>query len=158
MDLQLAIGQPLPALPYLATNQRQGQLRDFVGQNLVIYFYPKDNTPGCTHESKDFRDHYAQFQQANTQIVGVSCDTLASHERFKQKWSLPFELIADTNRQLCQAFGVINQKSLFGKSFLGIVRSTFLFDQQGHLQQVWRKVKTQGHAAEVYQAALKLNK
>ena len=153
MDARLELGHPLPALPFIATTQQQGVLTDFVGQNLVIYFYPKDNTPGCTHESKDFRDHFNMFQHANTKILGVSCDSLSSHERFKAKWSLPFDLITDADRRLCQAFGVINPKTLFGKSFLGIVRSTFLFDQQGVLRQVWRKVKTQGHAAAVLEAA-----
>lgn len=157
MDTQLDLGHSLPALEYIATNQQQGKLTDFIGQNLVIYFYPKDHTPGCTHESKDFRDHYRQFQQVNTQILGVSADNLRSHERFKEKWSLPFELIADTERQLCNTFGVMNPKILFGKSVFGIVRSTFLFDQQGVLRRVWRKVKTTGHAEAVLTAAQELH-
>ncbi len=152
METRLELGHPIPALSYIATNQQQGQLADFIGQNLVIYFYPKDHTPGCTHESKDFRDHFAQFQQAHTQILGVSADNLRSHERFKKKWNLPFELIADTKRPLCNAFGVMNPKVLFGKSVFGIVRSTFLFDQHGILRQVWRKVKTAGHAEAVLKA------
>ncbi len=122
---------------------------DTLGKYLVLYFYPKDNTPGCTNESKNFRDLYADFQKLNTEIVGVSRDTLASHNRFKEKHQLPFTLISDTDSKVCDLFKVIKEKSMFGKTALGLVRSTFLFDPKGKLLQEWRKVKVAGHAEEV---------
>lgn len=126
--------------------------KDAIGKYLILYFYPKDNTPGCTNESKDFRDLYAQFQKLNAEIVGVSRDSLASHKKFKDKYQLPFTLIADTDSKVCNIFKVIKEKSMFGKTALGLVRSTFLFDPQGNLLQEWRKVKVAGHAEEVLAA------
>lgn len=122
---------------------------DTLGKYLVLYFYPKDNTPGCTNESKDFRDLYADFQKLNTEIVGISRDTLASHNKFKEKHQLPFTLISDTDSKVCDLFKVIKEKSMFGRTALGLVRSTFLFDPKGKLLQEWRKVKVAGHAEEV---------
>lgn len=122
---------------------------DTLGKYLVLYFYPKDNTPGCTNESKDFRDLYADFQKLNTEIVGISRDTIASHNKFKEKHQLPFTLISDTDSKVCDLFKVIKEKSMFGRTALGLVRSTFLFDPKGKLLQEWRKVKVAGHAEEV---------
>src|SRR5882757_2230365 len=126
------------------------------GRKLVIYFYPKDMTSGCTRESQDFRDQHAAFRKAGTQIVGVSRDSVASHEKFKEKEQLPFALLSDTDEQLCKLFDVIKEKSLYGRKYLGIERSTFLLDASGVLRNEWRKVKVPGHAEEVLEAAQSL--
>jgi peroxiredoxin Q/BCP len=119
----------------------------------VIYFYPRDNTPGCTKEGEAFRDLYPQFKKAGVQIVGVSPDSLASHEKFKQKMNFPFELLADEDRSVCMLFEVFKEKSLYGRKFMGVERSTFLVDATGVLRQEWRKVKVPGHAEAVLAAA-----
>ena len=124
-------------------------LSDHRGKKVVLYFYPKDNTPGCTNESIAFRDAIHEFTSANTVIFGISRDTLKSHDRFKEKLELPFELIADTEELLCQQFDVIKQKMMYGKQVRGIERSTFLIDEQGQLVHEWRKVKVADHVAEV---------
>jgi peroxiredoxin Q/BCP len=136
---------------FAATQIPSGQLADFQGQNVVLYFYPKDATPGCTNEAKEFAALHAQFQQLNAVILGVSKDNMASHERFKKKHNLPFELIADTNGEIAEMFQVFKEKSMFGKTFMGIVRSTFLIDPQGIIVAEWRGVKVAGHAQEVLQ-------
>ena len=123
------------------------------GEKLVIYFYPKDMTSGCTLESQQFRDLHAAFRRANTRVIGVSRDSMASHEKFKNKESLPFELLADEDEKLCGLFDVIKEKSLYGRKYMGIERSTFLIDAEGVLRREWRKVKVPGHAQEVLQAA-----
>ncbi|MFD1259054.1 peroxiredoxin [Entomomonas asaccharolytica] len=133
------------------------KLSDLKGKNIVIYFYPKDNTPGCTTEGQNFRDLYQQFQQANTIIFGVSRESIKSHENFKAKQEFPFELISDPEEQLCKLFDVIKLKKLYGKEYMGIDRSTFLIDKEGILRQEWRKVKVEGHAEEVLKAAQALN-
>ncbi|AVL71264.1 MULTISPECIES: peroxiredoxin [Oligella] len=133
------------------TNEGTIHLKDFAGKYLVLYFYPKDNTPGCTNESKDFRDHYDAFTALNAEIVGVSRDSLKSHQNFIDKHNLPFELIADTEETLCQQFDVIKEKNMFGKIGRGIERSTFLINPKGVLIAEWRKVKVAGHVAEVLQ-------
>ncbi len=122
------------------------------GQWSVIYFYPKDATPGCTREGKDFRDAYAEFQTLNCEVYGVSRDKLPAHERFKEKQTFPFDLISDTDSELCNAFDVIKEKNIFGKKVLGIVRSTFLINPDGEIVREWRKVKVSGHVEEVLQA------
>ncbi|UYZ84852.1 peroxiredoxin [Entomomonas sp. E2T0] len=129
------------------------KLADFKGKNVVIYFYPKDNTPGCTTEGQNFRDLYAEFQKANTVIFGVSRESIKSHENFKAKQEFPFELISDPEEELCKLFDVIKLKKLYGKEYMGIDRSTFLIDKEGILRQEWRKVKVDGHAEEVLKAA-----
>ena len=131
------------------TNDGTISLKDFNGKYLVLYFYPKDNTPGCTNESKDFRDQYASFNSLNAEIVGVSRDSLKSHQNFIDKYELPFELIADTDEQLCNQFDVIKDKNMFGKIGRGIERSTFLINPKGVLIAEWRKVKVAGHVDEV---------
>lgn len=129
---------------------------DDLSQGLVVLFvYPKDNTPGCTMEARDFRDHYESFQEIGVQIFGLSKDSIASHERFAEKQCLPFSLISDPDLQLLQALGVWKEKSMYGKTFLGIERSTFLF-RDGELIQEWRKVKVRGHVQEVLAACQKL--
>jgi len=124
-------------------------LASLKGKNVIIYFYPKDNTPGCTQEGQDFRDHYAEFQAANTVIFGVSRDSLRVHTNFKAKHEFPFELISDPDESLCKQFGVIKLKKLYGKEHMGIERSTFLINTEGVLIKEWRKVKVKIHIAEV---------
>lgn len=126
---------------------------DINAKAIVLYFYPKDNTPGCTQESNDFKALYPQFRKAGIEIIGVSRDKLTSHEKFKQKFDLPFALISDEQETLCKLFDVIKPKVMFGKKVKGIERSTFLFDDTGKLCQQWRKVKVKGHAQEVLETA-----
>lgn len=151
------LNQPIENFTAQATSGKTVQLADLAGKNVVLYFYPKDNTPGCTTESQDFRDLHEQFSAANTLIFGVSRDTLRVHENFKAKHSFPFELISDGEEALCKQFDVIKLKKLYGKEHLGIERSTFLIDSSGVLRHEWRKVKVAGHAAEVLAAAQALN-
>ncbi len=139
-----------------ATGDRELKLSDFMGQALVVYFYPRDNTPGCTRQGQDFRDRYADFQAAGCAVVGVSRDTLASHEKFADKQSFPFPLLADSEEKLCREFDVIQEKNMYGKKVMGIERSTFLFDASGKLVREWRKVRVPGHVDEVLKAAREL--
>ena len=132
------------------------RLKDALGGPLVIYFYPKDMTSGCTRESQDFRDLHARFRKAGVHIVGVSRDSVASHEKFKSKEDLPFELLSDADEKVCKAFDVIKEKTLYGRKYLGVERSTFLLDSAGVLRREWRKVKVPGHAEEVLEAAKSL--
>lgn len=132
-----------------ATGGKTFQLSDYVGKNLVIYFYPKDSTPGCTTQGIQFRDAYAEFQALNTEIFGISRDSLKSHENFKAKFSFPFELLSDAEELACSLFNVIKMKNMYGKQVRGIERSTFVIDKEGKLVKEWRGVKADGHAAEV---------
>lgn len=150
-------GNPVPDFQWEATSNQKGHLSDFAGKNVVIYFYPKDSTPGCTLEGQDFRDAFAQFQALDTVILGVSRDSLKSHENFKCKQAFPFELISDKDETLCNLFDVIKQKSMYGKQVRGIERSTFLIDRKGVLRQEWRKVSVKGHVAEVLDAVKSLD-
>ena len=127
-------------------------LKNYIGKNIIIYFYPRDNTPGCTSEGEDFRDNYKSFVKKNTVIFGVSRDTVQSHENFKKKFNFPFELISDTEETICNLFKVIKEKSMYGKKYMGIERSTFLIDTNGKLIEEWRKVKVKGHVEEVLSA------
>ena len=129
------------------------RLKEAAGAKLVLYFYPRDNTSGCSREAEGFRDLQAAFRKAGTTILGVSPDTLASHQKFKAKLKLPFELLADPERKVCTLFDVIQQKSMYGRKFLGVERSSFLLDAAGVLRHEWRKVRVDGHAAEVLTAA-----
>ena len=131
---------------------------DARGANLVIYFYPKDSTPGCTREGQDFRDNYSKFRRNKTLVVGVSRDSIASHEKFKAKQDFPFELLSDADETLCRLFDVIKEKNMYGRKVLGIERSTFLIDAAGKLQREWRKVKVDGHGDEVLEAIRELNR
>lgn len=139
-----------------ATGDKTIRLKDLRGQNVVIYFYPKDSTPGCTTEGRDFSALHAKFRRANTVILGVSRDSIASHEKFKAKQGFKFDLLSDPDEVLCKKFDVIHEKSLYGRKFMGVVRSTFLIDADGKLRQEWRKVKVKGHAEEVLEAAKSL--
>jgi len=148
-----ATGSTLDNFTRLATGGQDISLSDLRGQNVVLYFYPKDNTPGCTTEGGDFRDHFEDFKSANTVILGVSRDTIRKHENFKTKYSFPFELLSDEDESLCKQFDVIKLKKNYGKEYMGIERSTFLIDAQGVLVREWRGVKVPGHVEEVLQAA-----
>ncbi len=135
-----------------ATGDKTVSLKGLRGQNVVIYFYPKDSTPGCTTEGRDFSALHGRFKRANTVVLGVSRDSLASHEKFKEKQGFRFDLISDPDEKLCRKFDVIREKNLYGRKFMGIERSTFLIDDSGKLRREWRKVKVKGHAEEVLQA------
>ncbi len=148
--------QPVPDFSADATDQQTIQLSALRGSRVVIYFYPKDSTPGCTTEGQDFRDLYPDFSELNTRIFGVSRDKMRSHENFKAKQQFPFQLISDPEEQLCKLFDVIKLKKLYGKEHLGIERSTFLIDEQGVLRREWRKVKVKGHVQEVLEAVRQL--
>lgn len=132
-----------------ATSGLSFKLSDYIGKNLVIYFYPKDSTPGCTTQGVDFRDAYADFQATDTEIFGVSRDSLKSHENFKAKFTFPFELLSDSEELACNLFDVIKMKNMYGKQVRGIERSTFIIDKNGVLVHEWRKVKVKEHVKEV---------
>jgi peroxiredoxin Q/BCP len=150
---KVAVGKKIPAFSSLVTGGGNWKSSAAAGKNLVIYFYPRDNTPGCTKEGEAFRDLAPAFEKANTAILGVSPDSLASHEKFKAKFGFPFELLSDEEQQLCQLFDVYKEKSLYGRKYMGVERSTFLIDASGVLRQEWRKVKVPGHAEAVLEAA-----
>ena len=153
----LAIGDTVPDFSAPATSDLNFKLSDYKGKsNLVIYFYPKDSTPGCTTEGQDFRDLHDQFKSHDTEIFGVSKDTMKRHDNFKAKQSFTFELISDVDEEVCNLFNVIQLKKLYGKEYMGIVRSTFLIDKEGVLRQHWDKVRVKGHAAEVLEAVKEL--
>lgn len=153
---QVKTGNRVPDFSLPTTGGGTWKLEDAAGRKLVVYFYPRDLTSGCTREAQDFRDLYAAFRRAGTEVVGVSRDTVASHERFTAKESLPFPLLADTDERVCRMFDVIKPKSLYGRKYLGVERSTFLLDGAGKLRQEWRKVKVPGHAEAVLEAARSL--
>ncbi|WP_300725398.1 peroxiredoxin [Pseudomonas sp.] len=155
--MAVAIDQPVSDFQIPATGEKTVSLSALKGQQVVIYFYPKDSTPGCTTEGQGFRDHYAEFQAANTVVFGVSRDSLKSHENFKAKQGFPFELLSDKDEALCQLFDVIKLKKLYGKEYLGVDRSTFLIDKDGVLRHEWRGVKVPGHVEAVLEQAKQLN-
>jgi thioredoxin-dependent peroxiredoxin len=145
-------GTKLPNVTLPASGGKDIALADYKGKPLVIYFYPKDNTPGCTQEGIDFRDLYKDFRKAGAEVLGVSRDSVRSHENFIEKYKLPFPLLSDPDEVACKAFDVIREKSLYGRKYMGVDRSTFLFDKAGALKQEWRGVKVKGHAEEVLAA------
>jgi len=147
----MKIGDKLPKLTLPASGGKDIKLATN-GKPLVLYFYPKDNTPGCTQEGIDFRDLYKNFRKAGAEILGVSRDSVRSHENFIEKYGFPFPLLSDGDELACKAFDVIREKSLYGRKYLGVDRSTFLFDRGGALVREWRGVKVKGHAAEVLEA------
>ena len=149
---EITIGKKIPNFKALATGDQEINLSDFKGKTVVIYFYPKDNTPGCTQEGQDFRDNYSKFKRAKAVVLGVSRDSVKVHTNFKAKHKFPFELLSDTDETLCKLFDVIKLKNMYGKKVLGIERSTFLIDGKGVLREEWRKVKVKGHAEEVLSA------
>lgn len=150
--MSLEVGDKVPNVKLPATGGKDISLRDYKGKKLVVYFYPKDNTPGCTQEGQDFRDLYKDFQKAGAEIVGISKDSLRSHENFVAKYNFPFPLLSDTEQRACDSFGAIVEKTMYGKKYMGIDRCTWLFDAKGVLKQVWRGVRVKGHAAEVLEA------
>ena len=148
----VSIGKKVAGFTLPATSGNNLSLEDFKGRNLVLYFYPKDSTPGCTVEGQNFRDNHERFRRHNTAILGVSRDSLKAHENFKTKQGFPFDLLSDQNEILCRQFDVIHEKNMYGRKFLGLVRSTFLIDRQGILVKEWRKVRVKGHVDEVLEA------
>ena len=149
---KVTIGKKVPAFSAIATGDKKIKSADLKGKNIVIYFYPKDSTPGCTLEGQDFRDNIRKFSSRKTVILGVSKDSLESHEKFKAKQKFSFDLLSDEDEKLCQLFDVIKEKNMYGKKFMGIERSTFLIDEKGVLRNEWRKVKVKGHVDEVLEA------
>ena len=156
--MAVVIDTPVADFQAPATSGQTFSLAGLNGKQVVNYFYPKDSTPGCTTEGQGFRDHYAAFQAANTEVFGVSRDSVKSHENFKAKQAFPFELISDKDEAVCQLFDVIKLKKLYGKEYLGVDRSTFLIDKEGVLRQEWRGVKVPGHVEAVLAAAQALDK
>ncbi len=157
MSSSVTLGKKVPDFSLPATGDQTIRLSQLRGSNVVLYFYPKDSTPGCTTEGQDFKANYRKFQQAQTLILGISRDSVASHEKFRDKQGFPFDLLADSEEQVCGLFDVIKMKNMYGKQVRGIERSTFLLDAQGVLRQEWRKVKVDGHVAQVLAAAKALN-
>jgi peroxiredoxin Q/BCP len=145
----LQTGAKLPKVELADDSGSDLSTLDLVGKPLVVYFYPKDDTPGCTNEATQFRDLTDEFEKKGAEIVGVSRDSVASHQKFKAKYDIPFRLLADTESKLCDAFGVIVEKNMYGKKSMGVQRSTFLFDTAGKLVHVWPKVSVDGHAEDV---------
>ena len=150
---KVALNKKIPDFKLSATGGKEVALSDFKGSKLVLYFYPRDNTPGCTQESNDFKSKVRSFAKHNTKIVGVSRDSINSHEKFKDKYKFPFELLSDSDEKVCALFDVMKQKNMYGKKVRGIERSTFLIDEKGVLRQAWRKVRVEDHVAEVLEAA-----
>jgi peroxiredoxin Q/BCP len=155
-EMPMKLKQAVPDFSLPSTGGQTFQLSAQRGRNLVLYFYPKDSTPGCTTEAGQFRDHHPAFQKLDCDIYGISRDSLKSHENFKSKLGLPFELLVDAEETACELFGVIKMKNMYGKQVRGIERSTFLIDDKGVLRQEWRAVKADGHAAEVLAAVKSL--
>jgi len=154
--LSIGAGKKLPAFSLPRSDGTTWKTSDVAGGKLVLYFYPKDMTPGCTLEGQDFRDLHGAFRRAKTTVLGVSKDSCERHAKFRQKEDFPFELLSDEDEKVCRLFDVIREKSLYGRKFMGIERSTFLFDSSGKLAREWRKVRVKGHAAEVLEAAKSL--
>jgi thioredoxin-dependent peroxiredoxin len=151
VEILLKEGDLAPDFTLPASNGEEVSLSDFRGKNVVLYFYPKDNTPGCTAESCDFRDREEEFKNLDTVIIGVSLDDLKSHEKFIQKYNLPFLLLSDTEAEVSKKYGVYKEKNMFGKKKWGIERSTFLIDKEGKLAKIYRKVKVDGHVDDALQ-------
>jgi peroxiredoxin Q/BCP len=149
MQNKTELNQTVPDFELTATSGTNFKLSNYIGKNVIIYFYPKDNTPGCTTQGMQFRDHYEKFKDLNTEIFGVSRDSIKSHENFKAKFTFPFELLADTDELACAMFGVMKMKNMYGKQVRGVERSTFIIDKNGVLIQEWRGVKVDGHAEAV---------
>jgi len=150
--MSVSLNKKVPAFSAEATGEQTLSLKDFKGKNLVIYFYPKDNTPGCTLEGQDFRDSYSKFKRAKTVVLGVSRDSVKVHTNFRAKHEFPFDLLSDPDEELCKLFDVIQLKKNYGREYMGIVRSTFLIDSKGILREEWRGVKVKGHVDEVLAA------
>ena len=154
--MALVLNKVVPDFEAIATSEIKFSPKSYLGKKLILYFYPKDMTPGCTTEALQFRDLYSEFTGAGAMIFGVSRDNLASHDKFRSQLELPFDLIADTEEKLCHMFGVVKNKIMYGKKVKGIERSTFLVDAEGVLRQEWRGVKVAGHVQEVLEAVRQL--
>lgn len=152
--MKVEINKKIPNFKVSVTGKTELSSKDLLGKKVVIYFYPKDNTPGCTTEGENFRDLYPQFKKLNAEIYGVSRESIKSHEGFIKKFNFPFELISDPEESLCNLFDVIKEKNMYGKKYMGIERSTFLIDEKGKLVREWRKVKVPGHAEEVLETII----
>ena len=150
----VSVGKPVANFTLPSTGEKSLSLTDFTGSSLIIYFYPKDHTPGCTREGQEFRDAYRQFRDAGAHILGVSRDSVKTHENFCKKQSFPFDLLSDSEEKLCKQFDVIKEKKLYGRTYMGIERSTFLIDAAGTLKREWRKVRVPGHVDEVLAAVI----
>lgn len=150
--MSVSIGKKIPDFSLPATGGKDIAHSDYAGKKLVIYFYPKDNTPGCTQEGQDFRDLYAEFRKEGAEIVGISRDSLRSHESFSEKYGFTFPLLSDSKEQACKLFDVIQEKNMYGRKVMGVQRSTFLLDAKGVLRREWRGVTVKGHAGEVLDA------
>lgn len=153
---KIQAGKVVPNFKLPATGGKDLDLKSVRGKNVVLYFYPRDNTPGCTNEGCDFKANHLKFKRNNTVVLGVSRDSIASHEKFKSKYGFPFELLADVDEKACKLFDVIKEKNMYGKKVLGVERSTFLIDERGKLQREWRKVKVKGHVEDVLAAVKSL--
>ena len=153
---KVKVGKKVPDFTLPATGDQDIALSDFKGKNVVVYFYPKDSTSGCTTEGQNVRDKIATFRRRKTAILGVSRDSIRSHENFKEKQAFPFELLSDADEKLCKLFDVIKEKNMYGRKVMGIERSTFLIDDKGVLRREWRKVKVPGHVDEVLEAVKEL--
>ncbi len=149
---ELAIGDKAPSLTTAFDSAQEINSDSFKGKKVVLYFYPKDDTPGCTVEAKDFRDMIKDFTKAGAVVIGVSKDSIARHDKFKAKYDLPFPLASDEDGSVCEAYGTWVQKSLYGKQYMGIERATFLIDEKGVIRNIWRKVKVKGHVQDVLDA------
>ena len=155
---KVQLNERVPDFTAASTGEKVFALSHCKGKNLVVYFYPKDNTSGCTREGQDFRDNYNKFKRNKARVVGVSRDSLKSHENFKAKQQFPFDLLSDKDEALCTMFDVIKEKNMYGRKVMGIERSTFLIDANGKLRQEWRKVKVDGHVEEVLEAVRAINR
>ena len=147
--MELKEGKKAPTFSAESDDIGKVSLKDLKGKKVVLYFYPKDMTSGCTQQACDFRDQYAQFKKKGIQIIGVSKDSIESHQKFRTKYKLPFPLLADEDQKLCKAFGVWQQKSLYGRKFMGVVRTTFVINENGEIEKIYPKVKVNGHVKEV---------
>ena len=154
--MPLSIGDNLPDRTIATTKNENANFSDYLGKKLVVYFYPKDNTPGCTQEGKDFSDNYSAFIKTDCEILGVSSDSIQSHQRFIDKFNFFFALLSDQDGQVCKLFDVIKEKNMYGRKVMGIERSTFLFDSKGVLIQEWRKIRVKDHVSAVLEATLSI--
>ena len=153
---KVKIGEKVPEFDLLSTGNKTVKLSQLKGKNIIIYFYPKDSTPGCTIEAQNFRDNIRKFASLNTVVLGVSRDKMTSHEKFKKNQKIPFDLLSDDDEKLCKIFNVMKEKNMYGRKFIGIERSTFLIDERGILRNEWRKVKVKEHVNDVLQTLKKL--
>lgn len=154
---KIAVGQQAPDFKLPDQNGKVHELKDYSGKWLLLYFYPRDNTPGCTTEACELRDNFSSLSKHNAQVLGISGDSIKSHASFAEKFKLPFPLLADENKELIKAYGVLVEKSMFGKKYLGIARSSFLIDPQGKIVKIYDKVKPNSHARDVLKDLLELS-